>query len=362
MDSLGTHISEALISSPSIRKLTLWIAGLLKQKHYRAERMIKAVSLFIEGKASLRDWWLEMGHKFQNPNMQKRSKNAVALSQLADAEFGVQEPAADLSNGLHDWAATPGTPGTPGIDSVRSSSAPSRAGDNVGEERPILSRGESHPASGSETTGQTTLVSRNWHERNSSVTTFDNLTEPPNVDHPETRSSVSFDLPPNQLSGDISKELQDALLSTDLKGVFSRSSNLIREAIGVEGVVFFDASVGSFGGSSDRNVMEERAPGAFHVDKAPTSSEDELRRRPSVPDLDIGGHSASDSAQQTEQQPEKCCNILGFSTRTRSSLRGHQPSEEHKRLPESILRRLLKRYPHGKSKIFLRLVLNFGTL
>ncbi|TVY78234.1 Autoinducer 2 sensor kinase/phosphatase LuxQ [Lachnellula suecica] len=313
-------------------------AGLIKRKQYRAERMIKAMSLFIEGKSTLRDWWLKLGHKYQQVS-QKRHKSTVALTQLADAEFGVQEPAANLSKGLDDWPGEDSLPQTP------SSSTPSRAGLDVGDGRPMLPRGESHVTSSSETTGQTTLVSRSWKDRNSSVTTFDTLTEPTTVDH-SNRHSVSFDLPPHQLSGDVSKELQDALLSSDLKGVFSRSSNLIREAIGVEGVVFFDASVGSFGGSADKN-NEERAPGAFHVDKA-TSSEDEFGRRPSVPDLDINGLSASESTQHIDESPEKCCNVLGFSTRRRSSVRGHQPSEEHGRLPESIMRRLLKRYPHGK--------------
>lgn len=61
-------------------------AGIIKRKQYRAERMIKAISLFIEGKATLRDWWLEWGHKFQTTTLKKRAKNTVELAQLADAE------------------------------------------------------------------------------------------------------------------------------------------------------------------------------------------------------------------------------------------------------------------------------------
>jgi hypothetical protein len=324
-------------------------AGLVKRKQYRAERMIKAISLFIEGKSSLRDWWLEWGHKFQAPTLQKRAKSVVELEQLkqlADVEFGVQEPPANLSKGLHDWPGNDDSlPQTPS-----SSAPPSRAGHDFGDGRPMLPRESSHVSSSDTTTGQT-LVSKSWKDRDSSVTTFDTLTEP-TTDHTDNRHSVSFDLPPHQLPADVSKELQDALLSSDLKGVFSRASNLIREAIGVEGVAFFDASIGSFGGSADKNVMEETAPGAFHIDKAHTSSEDELGRRQSVADIDINGTSASDSAHQTEE-PEKCCSILGFSSRRRSSLLGHQPHQGKAELPESMLRRLLKRYPHGKSKLNL---------
>ncbi|KAH6682076.1 hypothetical protein B0J14DRAFT_577841 [Halenospora varia] len=311
-------------------------AGLLKRKQYRSERMIKAISLFIEGKSTLRDWWLEWGHRLQEPT-QKRARHSVPLDHLADAEFGVQDPTSDLK-GLDRWAGAdlslPQTPST--------SSAPSRV--DFGDGRPTLPRGESHVTS-TDSTAPSTLVSKSWRDRNSSVTTVDTMVEI-NHDHAENRQSVSFDLPPPQLSDDISKELQDALLSTDLKAVFSRASNLIREAIGVQGVIFLDASVGSFGAGSDKNVMDEKAPGAFHVDMAPTSSEDELGRKLSVADADING--LSDSGNHIEHPSEKCCNILGYSTRRRSSLRGHRPEQEYEQLPESILRRLLKRYPHGK--------------
>lgn len=318
-------------------------AGLVKQKQFRAERMIKAMGLFIEGKSTLRDWWLEYGHRFQDSIAHKRAKNAIDLEHLANAEFGVQEPPANLSKGLHDWPGHDDTsPPTP------SSSAPSRAGHDFGDGRPLLPREESHTASSDTTTGQTTLLSKSWKEQDSSVTTFATLTGPA-TEQTENRHSVSFDLPPHQMSSDVSKQLQDALLSSDLKGVFSRASNLIREAIGVQGVAFFDASVGSFGGRSDKSVMEEKAPGAFQTDKSHTSSEDELGRKQSTADNDTSAASASDSNQHIDAN-EKYCSVLGFSSRSRSSLLGHQIPEGKVKLPESMLRRLLKRYPHGKSK------------
>ena len=39
------------------------------------------------------------------------------------------------------------------------------------------------------------------------------------------------------------KSLQEVLLSADLKNIFSRASNLIREATDVNGVAIFDASI-----------------------------------------------------------------------------------------------------------------------
>jgi len=66
-------------------------AGRMKRQQFRAERMVKAIGLFIEGKASLREWWLDHGHKFQHAAMKKRNKDPDSLLQQADREFGVQE-------------------------------------------------------------------------------------------------------------------------------------------------------------------------------------------------------------------------------------------------------------------------------
>lgn len=54
------------------------------------------------------------------------------------------------------------------------------------------------------------------------------------------------------------------------------------------------------------------------------------------------------SNKATSQTGEAYCNILGFSTRKRSSIRGHTAPREHHMFPERVLRTLLKRYPHGK--------------
>ncbi|EPE31883.1 CheY-like protein [Glarea lozoyensis ATCC 20868] len=344
-------------------------AGLIKKKQYRSERMIKAVSLFIEGKSSIRDWWLERGHRLQQPSVMQRTRSAIELDKLADAEFGIQEPASNLSRGLsnlqdeghggslaralgnwHDdeLSSMPQTPSS--VSGMSVGKADSTTG------RPAFPRAESHMSSDSAT--QSTLVSKSYIDRNSSVTTMDTLVDP-GGEGKDNRASVSFDLPPVQLNGDSSlpkgshlpKELQDALLSTELRAVFSRASNLIREAIGVQGVVFYDASVGSVGVGSEHIVIGEKAPGPFQTEHAPTSSEDEAGRRLSVAHADVNGH--SDSAMPSDREPEKSCHVLGFSTRKRSSLRGHRASDECGTLPENIMRRLLKRYPHGK-------IFNFG--
>lgn len=65
-------------------------------------------------------------------------------------------------------------------------------------------------------------------------------------------------MPQDGVTPDLSKDLQEALLNKDLKAVFARASNLIREAGGVDGSIFFDASVGSFGGAAEKDVMSQQ--------------------------------------------------------------------------------------------------------
>lgn len=294
--------------------------------------MMKAVSLFIEGKSSLREWWLQTGHKSSQTSARKRVRDGVAsvLGKQADIEFGVQEAIEPYSRReiFEDF--------NDNLSRSPSSSTLSHL-DQKGDGRPAIPPRDS-TFSASDIT-MSTLRSAVFSERprTASVTTADETIG--SSDHIR-HSSVAFDTPPED-STDVSKELQEALLTRDLKAVFSRASNLIREAGSVDGVLFLDASISSFGGASEKDVMGQRAPGNFHIDDATTSDDDALRK-------------ASDTDGMTtrhteETKPtENCCSILGFSTRKRSSLKGHAPPAEHHVFPERVLRTLLKRYPHGK--------------
>ncbi|CAL3964860.1 hypothetical protein PZA11_002235 [Diplocarpon coronariae] len=345
----------------------------VKRQQYRAERMIKAIGLFIEGKSTLREWWLETGHKYQHAALRKRSiVDNTPLDKQADAEFGVQEETDYFSrnglNGLADQTLMStsihqspssvslstidrgdrelgdGRPPIPRNDTTSSDRTRYSAPLPAPLARPPIYRENSLFSSADTSTVPSTRVSRSWRDRNSSVTTLDENATDLTPDS-EKQNSVSFDLPPNPVLPDLSGDLQNDVLSPDVKDVFARASNLIREAIGVEGVIYYDASVGSFGDSSKKEVTEEEAPEAFRAGQLPgdpvITSEDDLARQSSGTD---GEAKTLSSAKNTE----KFCNILGFSTRRRSSLKGHDFYEEQKRMPECIIRKLLKRYPHGK--------------
>ncbi|KAK0708433.1 hypothetical protein B0H67DRAFT_612839 [Lasiosphaeris hirsuta] len=115
-------------------------------------------------------------------------------------------------------------------------------------------------------------------------------------------------------------------LQTDVGRVFSKAANIIRESVEVEGVVFFDASVRSFGGLIGKEVSEPPI----------------LTRLPS-------GESSSDEGGS---QPQGCtekniCSVLGFSTSSGSSINGDKAPRNGVAIPERLLRRLLQRYHHG---------------
>ncbi|VCU39914.1 Bgt-4141 [Blumeria graminis f. sp. tritici] len=139
----------------------------------------------------------------------------------------------------------------------------------------------------------------------------------------ETTSSEKLNLP----SG--------SSLTSDIKKVFARASNLIRESISIDGVVYFNAAHSSSRASSHFK-MDEISSMALRNKHPLCLFADETSRHTS--ETDFTG---------------RCCEILGFSTNISSSLHGHDAPDELLGFPLSILRKMLNHYPRG-------LVFNFG--
>lgn len=136
------------------------------------------------------------------------------------------------------------------------------------------------------------------------------------------------------------------MLSKNVKEAFSRAANIIRESIEVEGAIFFDASIGSFGGLAD-NASSVRRKASRNSIGTKSSSSDELLSAVSA-DSDVSVTYSSQS-----QDTEKTCGVLGYSTTDRSSINGDVEAEDHLTVPEAFLKALLRRYPRGK-------IFNFG--
>lgn len=204
------------------------------------------------------------------------------------------------------------------------------------------------------------------------------------------------------------RDVLERLLEVDIRRNFSRASNLLREALDVDGVVFYDATITSFTTSSpagsptspvetkasadkteqsptrtsiERSLSESTPPTTSgSVSKAsdhPTIYSSSLRPSitlasntdPSVDAHDINGTRLGSEATASSpvtssrtkselskarvkpsglKMPIATANILGYATRARSSLQDQLDSEYLGPFAGSFLRTLLKRYPNGK--------------
>ncbi|KAL4747279.1 hypothetical protein BDW72DRAFT_183120 [Aspergillus terricola var. indicus] len=117
-----------------------------------------------------------------------------------------------------------------------------------------------------------------------------------------------------------------------LQEIFSRAANLIRESIAVEGVVFFDARVESFGGLVGYEYREDRE----------ARSESETTA------------SSEESPDPGLEEGATICRILGsstsfFSTINADSRSGSKATRDNDfALHEFLLKAMMNRYPRGK--------------
>lgn len=115
-------------------------------------------------------------------------------------------------------------------------------------------------------------------------------------------------------------------LKRSIERVFSKASSIIRESLEVDGVLFLDATVRSFGGLVHGEMASPAVLGKIATDES----------------------SSDESPNQSPVDEDSECRVLGFATADRSSINGHVPLSEHTKLREYFLQRLLRRYPQGK--------------
>ena len=60
----------------------------VKDQYQRAEIMIRGIGLYVEGKSSLCEWWLNTGHKTNESEVAKKVSRGETMMQQADEEFG----------------------------------------------------------------------------------------------------------------------------------------------------------------------------------------------------------------------------------------------------------------------------------
>jgi signal transduction histidine kinase len=115
--------------------------------------------------------------------------------------------------------------------------------------------------------------------------------------------------------------------------VFARAANIVRESVEVEGVLFLDASIRSFGGLATAKA------GPHHRSSSSSSSSSSEEEKAVSPPL---------QSSDDESPDDVMCDILGFSTSSASSVDGTAEQYSHTKVPQKLLSRLLRRYPQGK--------------
>lgn len=113
---------------------------------------------------------------------------------------------------------------------------------------------------------------------------------------------------------------------TSLTAIFSKAANIIREAIEVEGCLFLDARVTTFGGLSRNAGTNDWS-------------------RPHEPSSQSG---SDDSNAPPMGEASARSDVLGFSTSDASSIDRAKPTNLHASMPEQLVSTLVRRYPKGK--------------
>ncbi|KXH67177.1 hsp90-like protein [Colletotrichum salicis] len=124
--------------------------------------------------------------------------------------------------------------------------------------------------------------------------------------------------------------------TAQIRRIFSKAANIVREAIEVESVLFVDASIGSFGGLAAPKISHMRT--SRGRGSSSSSSDEQISLG-----LDEGSRLSSDG-----DQDENFCSVLGFSSSSISSVDGDLPTLSHNSVSERFLSKLLRRYPEGK--------------
>lgn len=113
--------------------------------------------------------------------------------------------------------------------------------------------------------------------------------------------------------------------------VFSKAANIIRQSLDVDGVLYLDATVRSFGGLVGQSERKASFVGLENLNYM-SNDEDAMSQHQ--------GQSAANS--------EDHCNVLGYAMLDGSSIQGDLPPWQFQDMRDRTLQRLLRRYPNGK--------------
>jgi signal transduction histidine kinase len=299
-----------------------------KVQRMRAERMIHGLGLFVEGSSSLRDWWMdsEKSSRTVDPN-----KRRMTLDERADQEFGVQgsskvdisivatETVEDESKGNGGFAP----------DNVNGSSPMLMSRLSIDPLELLSTKSESE-STAMELLGSSTFREDQMTESKTNATSNDSMRK----SGPESQSFRTRSASTNS-SGQ--KQLK---LRSELEILLARAANLIREAIDLSGVSFFDPPIGigkisNYGGSPGRFKAEETR-NSTAIANGHGRHNQTLANVPTE---------MSQSATFSTAPKEKACKVLACSTRVSSDKDILSAASFH--LPERMLQCIIEKFPRG---------------
>ncbi|KAF3481560.1 uncharacterized protein GIQ15_04319 [Arthroderma uncinatum] len=317
--------------------------------------MVKGLGDFLEGRATLREWWLDIGtteagqqedskdslkdeeaqHNKKgelNPDLEPASapKERISAQGAIEPEVMMEPKVADQFGSL-DSSLCSSHP-KPAVEAPSKGQADATVGS-----RPVLSKQRG---------GVQPLMPNTSATLDGAHNVF------PTPNRGEDQHPGNLKQSPRTLKVD----WQEAQLSKNIKEMFSRASNIIRDCIEVDGTIFLDASIGVFGGDIDES----------HTTHGPSELMGGQNQEYNASSAENAGNSESlegsladrngsqrpkktlhDGDDDDDDYQQKTCGVLGFSIGGKSSLRGDEASEGYNPVAEAFLQKLLHKYPHG---------------
>jgi hypothetical protein len=283
--------------------------SIIRSQRHRSERLIQALSAFNGSKGSLRDWWLVQDNSNARRGGRYTSTGLDTAEQKGrlDEEFGVQESNLDQPNVASKAINATMQHNNPGAaDQENGMTADERTEEGIaGKDFDTRPNDGSGPS---------------WDIR------ANGMYGPSNSAPSQHRGAIPLRRTARESSRKQSEDENFDLVELT-KQTYARASNLMREALGAEGVVFLEAT-GNVKSRSDNN------PKSSHSSTSGSSSDSR--------GIAASGNESSD----TSTRVSKPCRLAGFSTRTASTLVGTRSLAFE--LSDRDMSKLIKAYPSGK--------------
>jgi signal transduction histidine kinase/CheY-like chemotaxis protein len=270
-----------------------------KAEHLRGTRMVTGLGAFIEGASSLRAWEEENQRR---TDRQHGKRASAATSPTRPKSSARQLPASDpASANVQNRKDSNGSSkkvdsGHPSEESVPQTESPHDTRGDVASESPQVAPPADVPSPRREETG---------------------------INHSKSaKTSRQAD------------DFQAQLVAENVRNTFQRAADLVREAVDVEGAVFLDAAVGTYGG------LVEAGDGSDHSSDALFSGTDITGNESELGEISHG-----------KVVPDKLCKVLASSHTAADKYHSNkelQAATEKTNITERFLKSLLRRYGHGK--------------